>query len=72
MANLIALPHVSEAELATILHGLRVIQESKNTPGECVAGGCDHFADVIEITDLQIDNLCERLNFDSTREPKLL
>jgi hypothetical protein len=66
MANLITLPPVSESELATILHGLRLIQENANGPGDCVGGVCEHFVDDSALTDTQIDSLCERLNADGT------
>lgn len=68
MAQLIQLLPVSEAELATILHGLRLIQEHANGPGDCSAGVCEHFAlaDVEELTDKQIDTLAECLSFQLT------
>lgn len=53
---------LSSRELATVLHGLRLIQENANGPGDCVAGGCDHFGQVDELQDGEIDSLCERLN----------
>ena len=74
MAKLISLLPVSEAELAIILHGLRLIQEHANGPSDCSAGVCDHFqrdggcdhfprASVEQLTDAQIDNLAECLSF---------
>jgi hypothetical protein len=63
MAKLISLQSVTTSELATILHGLRLIQEHANGPGDCSAGVCEHFADVEELTDAQIDNLAECLSF---------
>ncbi len=49
-------------ELATILHGLRMIQENANGPADCMAACCDHFDGWDELNDTEIDELCERLN----------
>lgn len=48
-------------ELATILHGLRMIQCEGRIEG-CAAGDCEHFEDVPALTNEEIDALCERLN----------
>ena len=49
-------------ELATMLHGLRMIQEVASGDHCCYAGMCEHFDDVEEMTDSEIDALCEKLN----------
>lgn len=51
----------NDQELATILHGLRLIQESANGPQDCTAGLCDHFDEAEPLTDAEIDALCDRL-----------
>jgi DNA-directed RNA polymerase subunit RPC12/RpoP len=53
---------LSPSELATILHGLRLIQEKANGPLDCMAGCCAHFDEADELNDEQIDALCERLS----------
>jgi hypothetical protein len=68
MAKLIILPAVSKSELATILHGLRLIQENANGPADCAGGCCEHFVDACALTDTQIDRLCERLNTEGAPE----
>lgn len=54
--------NLSNSELATVLHGLRMIQETANGYADCLTGCCDHFDDDDELTDAGIDALCERLN----------
>ena len=49
-------------EIATILHGLRMIQENANGHGDCMATCCDHFDGFDELNDAEIDALCERIN----------
>lgn len=56
---------LTDSELATILHGLRTIQENANGIGDCMAGCCDHFDDCDELNDEQIDELCMSINCDS-------
>lgn len=53
--------NLSSSEIATILHGLRMIQLNARIEG-CAAGDCDHFEHVPALTDEQIDALCERIN----------
>lgn len=53
---------LSPSELATVLHGLRLIQEKANGPADCYAACCEHFNDADELTDPEIDALCARLN----------
>ena len=56
-------------ELATILHGLRIVQEGGRIEG-CTAAMCDHFDGWKQLTDKQIDKLCERINpLDTEAEP---
>ena len=54
---------LSTRELATILHGLRMIQCAGRMEG-CAAADCEHFDDVPALSDEEIDALCERLNLD--------
>jgi len=49
-------------ECATVLHGLRMIQENANGPEDCVSGTCEHFDDYPPLTDAEIDTLAERIN----------
>ena len=56
-------------EIATILHSLRVIQETANGEMRCRAADCDHFEHWTELTDKQIDALCERINLPDTAKP---
>jgi hypothetical protein len=48
-------------ELATILHGLRMIQCEGRLEG-CAAGDCEHFDGAEALNNQEIDALCERLN----------
>jgi hypothetical protein len=53
----------NDRELATVLHGLRLIQEGAGgTGGDCSSEDCDHFDEAKALTDDEIDVLCERLN----------
>lgn len=54
--------NLTERELATVLHGLRTLQCGGRIEG-CAAGMCEHFDDAEPLTDEEIDDLCERLNF---------
>jgi len=54
---------LTSSELATILHGLRMIQCEGRLEG-CAAGDCEHFQDVPALTNEQIDDLCMRINFE--------
>jgi hypothetical protein len=54
--------NLSHSDTATILHGLRLIQEAANGPADCTAGCCGHFDACDALTDEQIDELCERIN----------
>lgn len=51
----------NDRELATVLHGLRMIQEAADGPKDCTAGMCDHFDEAEALTNDEIDVLCERL-----------
>lgn len=51
----------TDCELATVLHGLRLIQLQGRIEG-CAAGDCEHFDDCEALTDEQIDELAERIN----------
>jgi hypothetical protein len=53
---------LTDAEIATILHGLRMIQ--KDGPIN-EAGSCDHFEEVEILTDREIDQLAASINFDT-------
>jgi xanthine dehydrogenase iron-sulfur cluster and FAD-binding subunit A len=53
---------MTAAELATILHGLRMVQAGGRLEG-CAAGDCEHFDEVTALTAREIDDLCERVNF---------
>ena len=53
----------TDSEIATILHGLRMIQCEGRLEG-CAAGDCDHFDEAPALTNEQIDDLCERINLD--------
>jgi hypothetical protein len=52
----------NDRELATVLHGLRLIQEQANGHADCSFAYCDHFDEAEALTDDEIDALCERLN----------
>lgn len=54
--------NLTNQELATVLHGLRMIQETANGYADCLMGCCDHFDEVEALSDSEIDTLCERLN----------
>ena len=56
----------TDRELATVLHGLRTIQCEGRIEG-CAAGDCEHFDDAEALTNAEIDDLCERLNFTDER-----
>ena len=62
-------PKLTDRQLATILHALRMLQESEthNTKA-CTNGKCAHFADVEEMDNEEIDKLCESLNMGSDIE----
>jgi len=55
-------PSFSRGEWATVLHGLRMVQERADGPGDCMSGNCDHFTEAEELTSKEIDALCQRLN----------
>lgn len=57
----------TDAEVATILHGLRIIQCESRIEG-CNAGDCDHFEEVPSLINTEIDELCERINIGPTRQ----
>ena len=57
-------------ECATVLHGLRMIQETANGPDACVSGTCEHFDDYPALTDAEIDALCERINLGPAPQSK--
>lgn len=52
--------NLNPSELATILHGLRLIQCEGRIEG-CAAGDCPHFEDTDSLTNEQIDLLSERI-----------
>lgn len=52
---------LNSKELATVLHGLRLIQCEGRIEG-CNAGMCPHFEDSTQLTNEEIDELCERIN----------
>jgi hypothetical protein len=52
----------NDRELATVLHALRLIQESSDGPQDCTFFMCDHFAEAEALNNAEIDVLCERLN----------
>ena len=52
---------LTDSELATILHALRVLQCAGRIEG-CAAGLCEHFEDAEELNNAEIDELCESLN----------
>ena len=60
----IQLPPVNDQELATLLAALRFFQEHAEKIDLIES---EHFEDVEPPTLEQIDDLCERLNIDSTR-----
>jgi hypothetical protein len=62
LGRTIELSAVSASELATILHGLRIIQEKKNGPADYATAMCNHFDDAEQLSNAQIDALCLRLN----------
>lgn len=49
-------------ELATVLHALRIVQCEGRIEG-CNAGYCDHFEDYEPLTNAEIGDLCERINY---------
>lgn len=53
---------LTDSELATVLHALRIVQCDGRIEG-CNAGNCEHFDDARILTNREIDALCERLNF---------
>lgn len=53
--------NLTDRELATILHALRVLQCGGRFEG-CAAGICQHFVDAEALNDQEIDELCERMN----------
>lgn len=55
----------NDREIATILHALRTLQCEGRIEG-CAAGDCDHFDEAAQLTNGEIDDLCERINFDNT------
>lgn len=56
-------PILTSRQLATILHGLRIVQAEGRIEG-CAAGDCEHFAELEPLTNDEINNLCEMLNID--------
>jgi len=52
---------LSDSELATILHALRMFQIERIGEDE---DGCDHFEDCQPLTNPEIDDLCELINLD--------
>lgn len=53
---------LDDRETATVLHALRAVQCEGRIEG-CNAGDCDHFDEADQLTNDEIDQLCERLNF---------
>jgi hypothetical protein len=54
---------LTNREVATIIHGLRIIQAHGRIEG-CAAGMCEHFEEYEELSDEEIDALCEKINLD--------
>jgi hypothetical protein len=55
------------SEVATILHGLRMIQCEGRIEG-CAAGDCEHFEEgAAALTNDEIDELCEAINCGQVR-----
>ena len=50
---------LTDRELATVLHALRKLQDTANCNYVC-----EHFDEHEPLNDDEIDELCERLNFD--------
>lgn len=61
---------LNSRELATILHGLRLIQCEGRIEG-CAAGDCEHFDEdsggAASLTNDEIDELCEAINCGQVR-----
>lgn len=57
---------INERELATVLSALRIHQDGLKTMGVATMAKCDpeHFHNFAPLTATQIDELCERLNFE--------
>jgi len=51
---------LTDSEIATILHALRIFQDGVFQE----SAACEHFEDCDMLTDDQIDRLCEQFNFD--------
>lgn len=57
-------------ETAIILHGLRMVQETASGLSVCRAAMCEHFEDVDEMTNEEIDDLCARISFTDIAAPQ--
>jgi len=56
---------LTDRDLATILHGLRLVQElAGDSSGDCHQGTCEHFDAADPLTAEEIDTLCETINID--------
>lgn len=55
-------PILDRRETATVLHALRLLQEYSNGYAECAFASCSHFDGVEQLTDAQVDALCDRLS----------
>lgn len=53
---------LTDRQAATILHALRTLQCEGRIEG-CAAGDCEHFDEVEALTNAEIDDLCEEINF---------
>jgi hypothetical protein len=56
---------LNDKEMATILHALRVYQLALEVGDNPQEDGCDHFEDCSPLSILEIDTLCESINFES-------
>jgi hypothetical protein len=56
---------LTDRDLATILHGLRLVQElAGDSSGDCRQGTCEHFDEARPLAPEEIDELCEAINLD--------
>ncbi len=54
---------LTSREVATILHGLRIVQ-SGGRPEGCAVGNCKHFIELSPLNHREIDELCEKISVD--------
>jgi hypothetical protein len=63
------LPFFTRSEVATILHALREVQSEMHESGEPLEGIHFDGQDITPLTESQIDDLCEKINFDLNTPP---